>query len=64
MSVAFCDPAGGSGTASMTLAIAHAGRRDGKVVAVLDLIREVRPPFSPEAVVAEFARAARDLIPW
>ena len=46
----FCDPSGGSSD-SMTLAIAH---REGER-AVLDAIREVRPPFSPEAVVAEFA---------
>jgi hypothetical protein len=35
----------------MTLAIAHAERG----VAVLDAVREVRPPFSPEQVVADFA---------
>ena len=34
----------------MTLAIAH---RQGER-AVLDVIREVRPPFSPEATVQEF----------
>jgi len=50
--VAFVDPSGGSVDA-MTLGVAHL---DGKV-AVLDLVREVRPPFSPEAVVAEFAQA-------
>jgi hypothetical protein len=48
--VAFVDPSGGSSD-SMTLAIAHR-QRDGFVV--LDAIREVRPPFSPDAVVAEF----------
>lgn len=48
---AFCDPAGGSGGDSMTLAIAH-GEHD-KVV--LDLLQEARPPFSPEEVVAGFA---------
>ena len=47
---AFVDPSGGSSD-SMTLAIAH---RQGDVV-VLDAIRERRPPFSPEAVVTEFA---------
>jgi hypothetical protein len=47
---AFVDPSGGSSD-SFTLAIAHA---DGDT-AVLDLVREVRSPFSPEAVVAEFA---------
>ena len=49
--VAFVDPAGGTGTDSMTLAVAH---REGER-AVLDAIREVRPPFSPEAVTMEFA---------
>ncbi len=49
--VAFVDAAGGSGTDSMTLGIAH---REGEL-AVLDLVREVRPPFSPERVVEEFA---------
>jgi hypothetical protein len=48
--VAFCDPSGGSAD-SMTLAIAH--NRDG--MAVLDLVRECRPPFSPEAVVEQFS---------
>jgi hypothetical protein len=48
--VAFVDPSGGRDD-SMTLAIAHLeGRR-----AVLDALREVRPPFSPDAAVAEFA---------
>ena len=48
--VAFVDPSGGSSD-SMTLAIAHAE----KSVAVLDCVREVRAPFSPDAVVEEFA---------
>ena len=49
--VAFCDPAGGSGGDSMTVAIAHAA--GAKVV--LDVVTEARPPFSPEAVVERFA---------
>lgn len=49
---AFTDPSGGSRD-SFTLAIAHADRRTGH--AVLDCLREVRPPFSPAEVVAEFA---------
>ena len=53
--VAFIDPSGGTGSDSMTLAIAH---RQGDL-AVLDCVREVRPPFSPEAVCAEFAAALR-----
>jgi hypothetical protein len=48
--VAFVDPSGGSSD-SMTLAIAH---KEGETE-ILDLIRERKPPFSPEAVVEEFA---------
>lgn len=48
--VAFIDPSGGSSD-SMTLAIGH-GEQDR---AVLDVLREVKPPFSPEDVVREFA---------
>lgn len=51
---AFADPSGGSAD-SFTLAIAHHERRGDTVVAVLDLLAERRPPFSPEAVVEEFA---------
>jgi hypothetical protein len=46
---AFCDPSGGA-VDSMTIAVAHAEGDD----CVLDCIREHRPPFSPDAVVAEF----------
>ena len=46
----FVDPSGGS-VDSMTLAIAH---REGEII-VLDCLREVKPPFSPEAVVKDFA---------
>jgi hypothetical protein len=47
----FVDPSGGSGKDSFALAIAHA--EDD--IAVLDCVREYRPPFSPEAVVEEVA---------
>jgi len=50
--VAFVDPSGGSGQDSMTLAIAH--REEDK--AVLDLVRERKPPFSPETTVKEFCK--------
>jgi hypothetical protein len=46
----FVDPSGGSAD-SMTLAISH---RDGEKV-VLDVIREIKPPFAPDQVVSEFA---------
>jgi hypothetical protein len=48
---AFVDPSGGSSDA-MTLAVAHRDK-DGR--AVLDAIRERRPPFSPDDVVVEFS---------
>lgn len=47
---AFVDPSGGSAD-SMTLAIAH---REGDR-ALLDAVREIRPPFSPESAVMELA---------
>ena len=48
--VGFVDPSGGSSD-SFTLGIAH---KEGEL-GVLDCLREVRPPFSPEGVVREFA---------
>jgi hypothetical protein len=53
--VAFIDPSGGTGTDSMCVAIAH---RDGER-AILDCVREVKPPFSPEAVTIELANLLR-----
>jgi hypothetical protein len=47
---AFVDPSGGSAD-SFTLAIGH---RDGER-SLIDAMREVKPPFSPEAVVDEFS---------
>jgi hypothetical protein len=55
--IAFVDPSGGSAD-SFTLAIAH--RDDATGSGVLDCLREVRPPFSPEGVAAEFAATIRD----
>ncbi|MGH7536526.1 MAG: hypothetical protein ACREMG_13235, partial [Gemmatimonadales bacterium] len=52
--MAFTDPSGGSQD-SFTLAIAH---REGNR-AVLDALREVRPPFSPDSVVKDFAELLR-----
>jgi hypothetical protein len=49
--VAFTDPSGGSAD-SMTLAIAHRDK-DGR--AIIDAVRERRPPFAPESTVYEFA---------
>jgi hypothetical protein len=48
----FVDPAGGSGQDSYTLAIGH---QEPNGIAVVDCLREVRPPFSPEGTTKEFA---------
>lgn len=48
--VGFVDPSGGSQD-SMTLAVAHVDRER----VILDMVREKRPPFSPESVVSDFA---------
>ncbi len=49
--VGFCD----GSSDSMTLGIAH----DERGTAVLDVVRECVPPFSPENVVREFAALLR-----
>lgn len=51
----FLDFAGGSGGDSATLGVGHEERRGDRTMAVLDLVREVRPPFSPEQVCEDFA---------
>jgi hypothetical protein len=51
---AFADPSGGS-VDSMTMSVAH---KEGDIV-ILDAIREIRPPFSPESVVADFSTLLR-----
>jgi hypothetical protein len=53
--VAFVDPSGGASD-SFTLAVAH---KDPDDRIIIDCIREARPPFSPEAVVDEFACVLR-----
>jgi hypothetical protein len=50
---AFLDSAGGSGKDSFTLALAHKDKTTS--MGVLDCIREVKPPFSPEQVAQDFA---------
>ncbi|MDH4079600.1 MAG: hypothetical protein OEU68_07275 [Nitrospira sp.] len=47
---AFCDPSGGAHD-SFTLAIGHQGGKRS----VLDVCRGIKPPFSPENVVKEYA---------
>jgi hypothetical protein len=43
----------------MTLAIAHEEMREGTRWAVLDLLREVKPPFAPTQVVSDFSAELR-----
>jgi hypothetical protein len=57
---AYCahvDAAGGSGADSFTAAIAHS---DEQGRAVLDVVLERRPPFSPQQVAEEFAAALKE----
>lgn len=54
--VGFVDPSGGSSD-SMTLSVGHYD--PAKEVAVIDCLREFKPPFSPEQVVSEFAVCLR-----
>jgi hypothetical protein len=49
---AFVDPSGGSED-SFTLAISH--RDYSRDTVMIDAVREVRPPFSPEQVITDFA---------
>ena len=49
---AFCDPSGGS-VDFMTVAVAHF--EHAKQTVIIDAVREVRAPFSPEYVTSEFA---------
>jgi len=51
----FVDPSGGRSD-SFTLGIAHRSR-SGRLV--LDVLKEAKPPFRPEDVVAEYAQALR-----
>ena len=52
----FVDPSGGSAD-SFSLAIAHRDRTADRVI--LDCVREIKPPFSPEGAVDEFAEVLR-----
>ena len=54
---AFVDPSGGSED-SFTLAICHRDTR--KDLVIIDAVREVHPPFSPEQVVCRLRRAVQE----
>jgi hypothetical protein len=51
--VGFADAAGGSGGDSFTAAVVHRDRLTKRVV--VDAVREILPPFSPEGAIAELA---------
>src|SRR5262249_44691039 len=55
---AFTDPSGGSRDA-FTLAVAHVEVDGDRVVAVLDQVEAVEPPFSPESAVERFVGTLR-----
>jgi hypothetical protein len=56
----FLDFAGGAvGGDSAVLGIAHSHEMNGRRIAVLDVVREMRPPYSPEQVCAEFAETLK-----
>lgn len=50
------DAAGGSGTDSQTLAVAHSELRHGRWIHCLDYLAAVKPPFNPRQVVEAFAQ--------
>ena len=52
---AVADPSGGSGADSFTLAIGHREPRGELTVAIIDAIRETRPPFSPADTIRQYA---------
>lgn len=50
------DAASGTGTDALALGIGHREvGRDGQPIAVLDVLREARPPFQPAKTITEFA---------
>jgi hypothetical protein len=55
---AFCDPAGGSGRDSFTLAIVSKDKKSGRII--LDRIEERTPSFTPRSVVKEFSEILKD----
>ena len=61
---AYVDPAGGAGADSAALAIAHSEKRgdlEGQhsTAIVLDLIAEIRPPFSPSSALESFVKVLK-----
>lgn len=56
----FVDPSGGSNN-SFAMAVGHVDFSDWrKSITVVDVVREQRPPFSPEAVVEQFVRVLKE----
>ena len=57
--LAFVDVAGGGGRDSYTCAIGHKRKDDGRDIAVVDAIFEVRPEFDPDEVTARCVAVLR-----
>jgi hypothetical protein len=55
--VAFADAASGAGQDSFVVAIGHAD--EGKEI-IVDLVHEIRPPFSPSAAIGEVSRLLKE----
>ncbi len=55
----FLDFAGGSGGDAAALGIAHTEHLEGRDTVVLDVVREIRPPFPPQEVCRDFAHTLR-----
>jgi len=53
--VGFADASGGSGQDSFTAAVAHLDR-NGARHTIIDAVREIHPPFSPEAAIGEITQ--------
>lgn len=52
--LAFCDPSGGTGRDSFTVAIGHKHLDDrGREIGILDALLEYRPPFDPDVIVKQ-----------
>jgi hypothetical protein len=56
---AFVDVAGGTGSDSYCLAIGHNVMDGGRIIHVVDVLVEVRPPFNPDEVTAQAAELLR-----
>jgi len=59
---AFCDPTGGTGEDSFTLAIAHMDNEESKIL--LDVVEEEKPPIDLKETTAKFASILKEYGIW